>query len=236
MNVSSLGRLLAVACLCVVSSLPALASPINLDTGISATVNPGSTGSFTLSMTNEASGSAITNFNSWALILQVIPQPGATGTATITGLTSPLTNPALAVPGDPPLFDNAYTTNVPVNGTINAYQVGLANETNAVTTFALGQTYNAADFTVALSPDASGSWSLFVLNDENNTTAWLNAGGTPTAFGNSAVAGEGLYTSTQIGTISAVPEPSSLMLAGSAIVVAGWYSWRSRKTPTLVEA
>lgn len=235
MKLSSIGRLLAVACLCAASSVPALASPINIDTGIAPVVSPGSTGTFTLSMTNESSGSAITTFNSWALIMQVIPQPGATGTATITGLISSVTNPALAAPGEP-LFDNAYTTNVPVNDTINAYQVGIANDTNAVTTFALGQTYNAGDFTVSLSPDASGSWSIFVLNDENNTTSWLTAGGAATAFGNSAVAGEGLYTSTQIGTISAVPEPSSLVLAGSAIVATCWYSWRSRRTPALVEA
>jgi hypothetical protein len=233
MNVSSLGRWLAVTCLCAVSSLSALASPINLDTGISASVTPGSTGSFTLSMTNESSGSTITTFNSWALILQLIPQPGATGTASFTGLASPAVNPALTDPGEP-LFDNAYTTNVPVNGTSSAYLVGIGNNSAAVTTFALGQTYNAADFTVELSPDASGSWAIYALNDENNTTSWLNAGGSATAFGNAATAGAGAYTAVQIGTISAVPEPSSLMLAGSAIVAAGWYARRTRRSPALV--
>jgi hypothetical protein len=235
MHVSSPCRLLAVICLCVASSLPATASPINIDTGKSVSVNPGSSGTLTLSLTNEASGTAVSTFNSWAFILQIIPGPGATGTASFTGLVSPTVNPALAAPGEP-LFDNAYTTNVPVNGTTSAYLVGIGNDTSATTTFALGQTYNAADFTVALSPDATGSWAIYALNDENNTTAWLTAGGVATAFGNAPIAAEGAYTSVQIGTISAVPEPSSLLLAGSGIVAAGWYARRMRRMPAMIEA
>jgi hypothetical protein len=223
--------------LCLSTMMPAVATPLNLDTGVSLTLNPAlsTTGTLTLAATNENAGSAITSFNSWGLILQLIPQPGAVGSASISALTSPTLNPALTEAGEP-LFDDQYTTNIPVNGTVNAYLVGIANDTPVTTTFALGQTYNLGDFAVTLSPDAQGSWALYALNDQSNTGSWASEIGAQTAFGNLAQASAGQYTTLALGTVTAVPEPSGLMLAGSAIVAAGWFGWRSRRQPTVVEA
>ena len=222
-----------VAILCALAALPALASPINVDTGKTLNLNSGSSGILTLSLTNLNSGSSITTFNGWGLILQLIPQPGATGTASLLSMTEPASNPALTDPGDPPLFDDAYVLNSAVNGTTAAYQVANGNNTNVTTTFNLGQSFNIADLTVLLSPNATGSWKLFALNDENNTGAWLTPQGNANAFGNLATPSAGQYTSIEIGTITAVPEPSTIALLGMSVASAGWYAWRSRRKVTI---
>jgi PEP-CTERM motif len=219
-----------VAILCALAALPALASPINVDTGKALNLNSGSSGILTLSLTNLNSGSSITTFNGWGLILQLIPQPGS---ASLLSMTEPASNPALTDPGDPPLFDTAYVLNSAVNGTTDAYQAANGNNTNVTTTFTLGQSYNIADLTVLLSPGATGSWKLFALNDENNTGAWLNPQGNATAFGNLATPSAGQYTSLEIGTITAVPEPSTIALLGMSVASAGWYAWRSRRKVTI---
>ena len=216
---------------------PIHASPINVDTGTSVSLSPGSTSTFTVSLTNENAGTAITTFNGWGLILQVIPRAGATGTASFSALASPASNGALADPGEAS-FDGAYTLNSAVNGTVAAYLTSIGNDTPVSTTFALGQTYNIGYFTVLLSGDATpGSiWDVYALNDEFDTSSWSTPGGVATAFGNLATPLTGQYASVQIGTISAVPEPSSFMLTASALVGAGWYGWRSRRNPLVVAA
>ena len=236
MTLNSVTRLVAATWL--LAAVPVFASPINVDTGKSLSLNSGTSGILTLSLTNLNSGTAVSNFNGWGLILQLIPQAGATGTASLLSLAEPATNPALSDPGDPPLFDNAYILNSAVNGTTDAYQLANSNNTSVTTTFTLGQSYNIGDLTVFLSSGATGSWKLFALNDENNTAAWLNPQGGATAFGNLATAGVGQYTSTEIGTITAVPEPSTIALLGMSMASAGWYAWRTRRKVTveIVEA
>jgi hypothetical protein len=236
----SIPALVAVFSLGLISAAAAVASPLNLVTGTSLSLNPGlsTTGTLTIAATNENAGSAITDFNFWGLILQLIPQPGTVGSATLTSLTNPAVNPALGPASVPvsttsSLLDDSYTLNIQVNGTINAIQAGVANDDPSVTTFALGQTLNLGDFTVALSNDASGSWTLYALNDQNNTGAWGNDQGTLATFGNLPTAAAGQYSVLAVGTISAVPEPGSLMLAASAITVTGWYGWQSRRRRTV---
>jgi len=228
--------------LCLATMMPAVATPLNLNTGVSLTLDPAlsTSGTLTLAATNENAGSAITNFNSWSVILQLIPGPGAIGSATLVGVADPSVNPSLGPASTPPtttssLFDDTYFLLSPVNGTVDAISVGIANDTNSSTTWTLGQTYNLADFTVQLSAGAQGTWTLYAINDENNSGSWMAPNGNLTPFGNLPTAAEGEYTVLAVGTITAVPEPSSLLLAGSAIVAAGWFGWRSRRQPTVVE-
>lgn len=209
-----------VLALLVLSAVPAFASPINIDTGKNLGLNPGASGTVTLSLTNAPGGSAITTFNAWGMILQLVPQTGATGSASFSSLLSPSTNPALTDPGDPLL--DPYELNSPQNGTTSASQLSIGNNSAAVTTFALGQTYNIGDLGIQLSGDASGAWDIYALNDQNNTTSWLNDVGATTAFGNAPTAAPAAYTSTIIGTVTVVPEPSTLVMLAGAVATSGW--------------
>lgn len=213
----------------------ATASPLNVDTGKTLVVAPGSSAILTLSLTNENASSVIDNFNGWSTGLQLLPQLGSTGTASITLAALPATNPALTDPEGPPTLLPNQTLSVAANGTTSYSLLASANQSAAVTTFSLGQQFNVADLTIALSGNASGSWNLFAVNNGNGIASWASESGVATNFGNLArVNGDG--GTLLIGTVSAVPEPGSLMLAGSAVLVAGWYSWRSRRHPTVVEA
>jgi hypothetical protein len=226
-----IGHSVAMAGLCVVVAALGTAthaSPLNVDTGKILALNPGDTGTVTLSLTNENSGSPITTFNSWGFGLQLIPNIGATGTATLVSGSLPAVNPALADPEDPPLFSTGQTLNVAANGTTDYTLISSANQSALETTFALGQTYNIMDVDISLSPGATGSWSLYAVNDALGFGVWLNSLGSPTNFGNlPSVNGDG--GTVLIGTVSAVPEPSGILLAASALAACGWSRWRSRR-------
>jgi len=200
-------------------AVAALATPINLDTGIALDVDPGTTGTATLSATNFANGTQVTNWNAWTVALQLLPNPGATGTMTISGISPPATNGSLANP-DAGTFDPSGELFEPANGATAYTAIGFANNTNAVTTWASGQQFNLAGIAFTASGDASGSWTLYAVNQSDteyfSTTNYFNAVATPFAFGNSpATNGSSLV----LGTITAVPEPGSLTLAAAAGVV-----------------
>lgn len=222
------GSLTIAAIIAGLGCVAALASPINMDTGKTLTLQPGSSGTVTLSLTNQNAGSAITDFNGWSTGLQLLPQAGAVGTATITGAALPATNPALTDPEIPLTFTPNQNLLVAANGTTLYSSLISSNQSPAVTTFTLGQRYNVADLTVALSPNASGTWNLFAVNNANGIASWANQFGAATDFGNVARV-NGDAGTTLIGTVSAVPEPQSFVLAGSAMAAAAWFAWRSRR-------
>lgn len=232
---SWIGCMLAMAGLGVVAAAletAADASPLNVDTGKNLSLNPGDTGTVTLSLTNENSGSPVTTFNSWGFGLQLIANPGATGTATLVSGALPAVNPALADPENPPQFVPGQTLSVPANGTTDYTLVSSANQSPLETTFALGQTYNIMDVDISLSPGASGSWSLFAVNDLLGFGVWLSSLGTPTNFGNLPSLNGDAGTAL-IGTLTAVPEPSSILLAASSVLATcAWLRRRSRRDPS----
>lgn len=230
--------------------LPASATTVTLDTGIDEEYQSdplvASFHTYTLSATND-SGSVITDFNGWFGILQLVAEPGAVGTASFVqdGMTNPVVNPSLGPSSTPPdavttTLDATYFLLAPMNGTTDAYQVGVGNETAAGTTWSIGQKYNLGDLQVELSPGALGMWTVFAINDRFDTGGWLDSetfnvaafSNLPTAPSSPANS----YTSLTIGTITAVPEPSSFLLAGSAIAAAGWYAARKRRTLAVLEA
>lgn len=205
------------------------ASPLNIDTGKTLTVQPGGSGTLTLSLTNLNSGTAISTFNAWSMGLQLLPRAGATGSATIVSAALPATNAALANPEDPPLFSPGETLSVPANGTTAYTLVASGNQTAAETTFNLGQQYNVADLAISLSGNASGTWDLYAVNNANGIAAWTSATGAATSYGNLPQA-DGNTGSLLVGTVSAVPEPGGFLLAGTGLAAAGWFAWRSRRS------
>lgn len=198
------------------SSVAAFATPIQLNSG-SWSFLPGTTGTITLSAVNVDNGTQVTTFNGWALGVQLLPSLGATGSATL-GETAfnPATNPSLT-DADPTTDVLPNTLNVATNGTLDYFNVSLANNTATSTTWASGQSYNLISLLVTLSANASGSWTLFLVNDANNVAAWYTSGGVDTSFGNLSQGDGSSFTAGVVSAITAaVPEPGSLGLAGVA--------------------
>ena len=200
------------------------ATPISIDTGKSVSMSPGANSVVLLSATNANAGTSVTNFNGWTLGLQLLAQAGATGTVTMTGISNPAVNPALTVP-DTETFNNALLTTA-TNGTTAYKYVGISNVDATTTTFALGQSLNLASLAVSSSSTASGVWNLYAVNQSPSQSAWLNVTGLGTDYGNlPAING----TSLLLGTVSVIPEPGPMLLAGLAGIVVCSVCGRRRK-------
>ena len=200
------------------------ATPISIDTGKSVSMSPGANSVVLLSATNANAGTSVTNFNGWTLGLQLLAQAGATGTVTMTGISNPAVNPALTVP-DTETFSNALLTTA-TNGTTAYKYVGISNVDATTTTFALGQSLNLASLAVSSSSTASGVWNLYAVNQSPSQSAWLDVTGLGTDYGNlPAING----TSLLLGTVSVIPEPGPMLLAGLAGIVVCSVCGRRRK-------
>ena len=200
------------------------ATPISIDTGKSVSMSPGANSVVLLSATNANAGTSVTNFNGWTLGLQLLAQAGATGTVTMTGISNPAVNPALTVP-DTETFSNALLTTA-TNGTTAYKYVGISNVDATTTTFALGQSLNLASLAVSSSSTASGVWNLYAVNQSSSQSAWLDDTGLGTDYGNlPAING----TSLLLGTVSVIPEPGPMLLAGLAGIAVCSVCGRRRK-------
>lgn len=187
----------------------ARATPIVVDTGKAVSMSAGANSVVVLSATNTNAGTSVTTFNGWTLGLQLLAQAGATGSVTITGISNPAVDPALTVP-DTATFINA-VLNSATNGTTAYKYVGISNVDNTTTTFALGQSLNLANLAVTSSAGAAGTWSLYAVNQSPSQSAWLDVTGLGTDYGNLPATNG---TSVLVGTVTVVPEPGSLLLAG----------------------
>jgi len=221
------------------------AATLSLETGKFLELQPGGSGSLTLSLSNDAGN--VTNFNGWVVGIQFLPTLGSTGSIALTSLTQPAVNPAVTNnPGtpfiDPDLeffdFDGNPTT---VNGSSFFTTVQIASGLLSNTQTLLGSTsYNMGTLEFTATADAGGTWNLFAINPnelDGEKSWWYTNGLNTVSYGNLTMPGEGSpANSLQLGTISVVPEPGGIVLAGSAVVAAGWYSWRSRRRVAVVEA
>jgi len=235
----------------------ATATTLSLDTGKSLNLEPGGSGVFTFSMTNDE-GTLEESFVAWAMGLQVVPVgsvsgtmffgsgPGAKsvnaplGTEFTGALAQPSTNPMPF--GDVEVTDPfvaQLASGASINGSTTYTLLNITALEFLGTVNSLAS-YNLGSLTLSASPDAAGTWAVYAVQQGASfyKTHWTNADLEDIDFGNFPRGLSGSNTSLQIGTISvtAVPEPSGLMLAGSAIVAAGWFGWRSRRNPTVVEA
>ncbi len=216
--------------LVVCSWQPVIATPINIDTGKALSMGPAASSVLQLSATNANAGTSVTNFNGWTLGLQLLPQVGATGTLTMTGITNAATNGALTNP-DVPTFINA-TLNTATNGTTAYKYVGISNVDNTTTTFTLGQSLNLANLAISSSAGASGNWNLYAVNQSPSQSAWLDVTGQGIDYGNLPATNG---TSVLVGSVSVVPEPQGIVMAGS-VIAAGCCAWRARRRSKVVAA
>lgn len=209
------------------ASLSAHALPINLNPDLALSLDPGSTGVWTLSATNQNNGVAVTNWNAFGIALQIIPDPGATGTVTLQSFVNPLVNPSIPAASAVPPFVGPGSFSVPINGTTDFTGIVLSYSGTAspnVTTWTSGQSYNLATLTWNASPNASGTWRVYASNPEDDgqelpQTTWNLPNASDRFFGNVAFV-EGQTSTLQLGTITVVPEPHGLIVAGSAAVAA----------------
>jgi len=219
--------------------MPASATTLSLDTGKSLVLQSGETGLFTFSFTN--TGDTITeDFLGWTIGLQFLPAGTTTGSLTLNGFSQPVPAlnpmPAGEFAADQP-EEFSLTNSGVINGTTQ-YWNSFMQATDQFQTVLAGQTYGLASFSFTASVEAEGVWNVYAVQQQSQTrTFWLDGSFGEVMFSNLPSAGQGNYAMT-IGTITVnpVPEPSGLMLAGSAIVAAGWFGWRSRRNPMVVEA
>jgi len=222
----------ALACgLVLFASLPAFAqSIIDLDTGISETVEPGGSGSFTFTMANVGTSATPDNFIGWVLGIQLVPQGGNTGSLTVGSLSGGATNPMPT--GSLDITQPVLSTlgsSATINGSTQYYFMGI-NTLDSLGTLAVGQTYEMGSLGLTASGDASGIWDVYTVQQNSPLfkTYFFDGSAAEQPFGNLPW---GLGNqSLKLGTVevAAVPEPSTLAMLGLAGFGAGGYAWRRR--------
>jgi len=221
-------------CLCVLVA-PVSATTLTLDTGKSLELQPGVTDNFTFSATNDSG--AISNFLGYAIGFQIVPVGSPTGSLTVGPITVSPVNP-LPAPGptsgtvdftQPNLATLAGSAEI--NGSTQFWSIGASANEEIQTVNPLGN-YNlgAVAFTLSENAAVGDTWAIHAVQQAGIfiKSYWVDEDFNDFVFGNWPSSPVG-NTSVQVGTITAVPEPGSLMLAGSAITAAGWYGWRSRR-------
>ena len=219
-------RLLAAATLVAslfATAATAVAAPIvNFTTGLSLDLAETGTGGMTMKFTNAGDATQSINYYSVGIMLL---QTSGSGSLTFDSWTKP-SDPVI---GDPEAeytpFDapGLFTLNAPVNiaGTdyFDYYFVATAATDAFNYPLAAGVTKDAGLMTFSVS--GQGTWDVYAVNQEaqpgglpvsliqDNTSDEFGFGNLPAANG----------ASLMIGTITAVPEPSTIALGGVALLV-----------------
>jgi hypothetical protein len=212
------------------------ATVLSLDTGKSVTIQQSGSATFTFSATNDA-GAITDNFLGWTIGFQVVPLGTTAGSLTVGSLSQPLTNPMPAGSLD---FTQPILATLANSGTINGltqyYAMGVSSNDVLQTVNSL-TSYNLGSVGFTASPTASGTWAVYAVQQSGALARsyWTDGVFSDSNFGNLPNTGN---LSVQIGTITAVPEPSTIALLGMSMASAGWYAWRTRRKVTveIVEA
>jgi hypothetical protein len=203
------------------ASAGAHAQPLpTLVTGASVFEQPGTTFNFTIQVTNTSSITSINDFTAFFMGYQLIAEPGAVGMLSIVAALQPSSSPVLTSGTIATFFDNQAILPTAINGTTAYTVASLGNdvEPEQGDTIAASQTRNLVTLQVQASANADGRWKLYAVNaldSGNPVSAWQQVNSsTDFAFGNLPAA----TTSLEIAVI-AVPEPSTVALAGIAMLL-----------------
>lgn len=225
---------------------------LSLDTGRSLALQQGSWGVFNFTATTGAEPFN-SLFLAWNISFQVVPTGAVSGTlligsgtaalpitsevgtlfdgALIDPLTAPPTNPvftpATGYDASQPSV-NTLANSAVING-LTTYVGMAATAVDDYASLASATSYTLASVSFTASGDAEGSWAVYAVQQQGAVlkTYWFDENLADMAFANMPFDRGGNYA-VQIGTITVapVPEPSGLMLGGSALVAAGWFGWR----------
>lgn len=222
-----------VALVALFSPTAAAAPIVNIVTGASLSLQPSTSGSTTLQFTN--AGNASQGINSITLALMFIQTSGS-GVLTFDAWSKPAAPLVIGdpnaeyTPTDPP---SVFQLNAPITlgGTdyfdYYSVQVGAVNGFNYLLAPAATANVGVMTFT----SDGPGTWDMYVVNQAPQpgglpVSLFQTADTTDFGFGNLAV-GNGEYL--KVGTITAVPEPSTWVAAGMAAAV-GFSRYLRRRT------
>lgn len=208
------------------------ATTLTLDTGKSVSLSPGGFGSFTFTVTNDA-GALTEDFLGWVIGVQILPVGGTIGSLTIGGLSQPGTNPlpAGAVELTQPTL-SLLANSATINGSDQYYLTSsVATIGGFVNTVDSNASYNLGVLSVTASVDALGTWNVYAVQQGGSfyKTYWTDGGLTDLDFGNFPRGANGSNTSLLLGSLSVVPEPSGLALAGTALAGVAWAARRIRR-------
>lgn len=209
------------ACL-LASAGTAVAGPIvNFTTGLSLSLPQSGTGSLTMQLTN--AGDASQDVNAYTLGIMVVQTSGS-GTLTFDSWTKP-SNPVVGDPdaeytpfGQPQVFQLNAPISISGTNYFDYFSVQVAATDNFNYPLAAGVTKDAG--LMSFSSSGQGAWDVYVVNQAAQSgglpvsVLQINTG-TAFGFGNLAATNG---ASLKIGTITAVPEPSTVVLAGVAVV------------------
>jgi hypothetical protein len=226
------------------------ADPLGLVTGLSTTYNQVTQSGNQLTLyVNNPTPSGTATINNWSLELQIVPLTGATGTLAISNADFPTTGTDL-LSGDAPgtlLSDlslnnllqdsNGVTQPAIINGVSSANVYSITNG-NAASVNTIAPSGNSSLTTITLnSTNASGQFGIYAVNDNNlgsGDTSWANKSFVASSFTNLPDPGDTPANASfvQLGTITVVPEPGSMILAGMAGLGMCGYGWRRKKSGT----
>jgi hypothetical protein len=203
---------------------PAMASPLNLVTGLSGIAAPGESSLLDIAVTNQAPGD-VTDFNAFLISFQLLPQPGATGGLVISIAAHPASNAFLTDPGVAIFQPQGSIAPATVNGSSGFVGVSLFNNDPDDGDFlAAGGTANLVTLTLSATEGTAGTWMLYAITNAMPLSAWQSTTGDQ-AFGNLPIPGSG-FNSLLLGTVAVapVPEPGAMLfpsLLGIFVIRAG---------------
>jgi hypothetical protein len=214
----------------------ASAGTLTLDTGISLQLSENGSGAFPFSVTSGATP-LVDEFATWVVSFQVIPNGLVSGTLSIgsgagakpidspfptefQGLTLAANN-SIFTPATGSSFAQPSVQILASSGTINGLGTYIGMSADAVDDYpviAANTSYGLGDLTFSVVGGTPGdSWTVYAIQQQgaNLRSYWFDDLGNDRPYENIPFTSGGNY-SIPLGTISVVPEPSSLVLAGSA--------------------